>query len=174
MLKVVSGIVAFVLTFGLSVSLVGLLFGFGSFAMPSFKAGDHGTKHKASKFLQRDVRNGQMRDLEIRRELYRNRGILSEGTREILPFYSKTVAEYVAVSESMDDSFLPADLQYAWRDHLKAWRKHSEFLRYSTTGELDEQKFNSAYERSSEEISETWFQVLRIAERYGVNTAGMR
>lgn len=175
MLKVVSGIVAFLLTFGFSVSLVGLLFGFSSFATPSLSAtGDHGTKHKAARFLQRDVRNGRMRDLEVRREVFRTRGIQTNGYRELLPFYSKTVSEYVAESSSMDDSVLPADLRYAWRDHMKAWRKHSEFLKYASTGKFEEQKFNSAYKRSSEEISETWFQVLRIAERYGINTAGMR
>ncbi|MCO6511468.1 MAG: hypothetical protein J5I65_11815, partial [Aridibacter famidurans] len=64
MLKGISGIAAFVLTFGLSVSLVGLLFGF-----TGISTGDTGVSAEITNFLRQDVRNGNFRDREIRKYL---------------------------------------------------------------------------------------------------------
>ena len=171
MVKVVSGIAAFVLTFGFSVSLVGLLFGFTGLSGSSIRTE---SAPGIAGFLKLDVRNGEMRDRKIRRELYQRRGFSGEGIESLLPAYSRSVSEYVAESSAMDDSMLPADLRYAWRDHMEAWKKHDDLLRYAASGKLKESTFRPTYKRTSNEIRETWEQVLRIADRYGVDTSRMR
>lgn len=171
MVKVVSGIAAFVLTFGSSVVLVGLLFGFTSIVSPSLESENPSA---ISRFLVQDVSNGRLRDRKIRREIYHQRGFSTTGVESMLPAYSGLVSEYVALSSSMDDSVLPADLRYAWRDHMEAWKKHENLLRFAATGKLEERTFEPTYKRTSRDIKETWEQVLRIAERYQVNTSGMR
>lgn len=174
MLKVISGIAAFVLTFGFSVSLVGLLFGFSSIATPSFEAvGNHRGKHKITRFLMRDVRNGRLRDIEVRRSLKERRSTGNVFEENFLPEYSRATSEYVRKSSSMNDTFLPADLRYAWREHMEAWQRHSAFLESATLRE-SESDYLTTYDDNQREIEETWFQVLRIAERYGVRTRGMR
>jgi len=174
MLKVISGIAAFVLTFGISVSLVGLLFGFSSIATPSFEARDsHRVRHKITRFLVRDVRNGRLRDREVRRKLYERRSTESVLEESFLPEYSQATSAYVRRSSSMNDSFLPADLRYAWRKHMEAWQRHSAFLESAARGETGPD-YLTTYDGTQKEIEETWFQVLRIAERYGVRTRGMR
>ena len=171
MVKVVSGIAAFVLTFGFSLSLVGLLFGFTSLVSPFVEPE---SARGISSFLSQDVRNGQMRDLKIRKELWEHRAAAENSHEAVLPAYSESVSEYVAASTAMEDSALPADLRYAWRDHMEAWKKHDDLLRFAARKGLDEPTFAATYKRTSNDIRETWEQVLRIAERYEVNTSGMR
>lgn len=172
MLKSITGIAAFVLTFGLSVSLVGLLFGFPEYASPSFEAGsDHRVRHKISAFLERDVRNGRLRDRQILRNFREQRSL---GAEPQVKDYFLYVNEYYNDSSSMNDSYLPEDLRYAWREHMKAWRSDAELLSQAARGEITEEHFRMKKEESSQEITDTWFQVLRIAERYGVNTGNFR
>ena len=61
----------------------------------------------------------------------------------------------------------PRDFQYAWRNHWKAWNKQPAYARSFETSE----RFDEAYTVGNDngrEIDQTWYQVLRIAQRYGV------
>lgn len=171
MLKGISGIAAFVLTFGLSVSLVGLLFGFTG------TGSDTGVSAEITNFLRQDVRNGNFRDREIRRYLSERYSYGSESEPDI-ERYSTSVGSYVRASSSMNDASLPDDLRYAWREHMEAWLAHDALLREAEHGsttmkECCDDAFFVKYRESTREINETWHQVLRIAERYGANTRGM-
>lgn len=176
MLKGFTGIAAFVLTFGLSVSLVGLLFGFTGPGLSVKEAGDHQVSDQITNFLSRDVANGRFRNRTFQRHL-------SEGySREYnsyVAFEESAVRDYVDASSSMDDSVLPADLRYAWREHMDAWKTHLSVLgkgsieSRSMPGCCDE-AFSIRYRTTSRKINSTWYQVLRIAERYGADTRGMR
>lgn len=172
MLKGISGIAAFVLTFGLSVSLVGLLFGF-----TGISTGDTGVSAEITNFLRQDVRNGNFRDREIRRYLSKR---YSQGYENgpYVSGYSNSVSEYFKASSSMNDASLPDDLRYAWREHMEAWQAHDVLLNETESHSTDlkdccDEAFFVKYRESTREINETWHQVLRIAERYGANTRGM-
>ncbi|HUF04891.1 MAG TPA: hypothetical protein VMM38_12045 [Aridibacter sp.] len=172
MLKGISGIAAFVLTFGLSVSLVGLLFGFTGII-----SGETGVSAEITNFLRQDIRNGNFRDQQVRRYLSDRYSYPLESDSKVWG-YSDSVKEYVNASSSMNDASLPDDLRYAWREHMEAWQAHDELLGKTDlrsrgiSGCCDE-AFFVKYRESTREINETWRQVLRIAERYGANTRGM-
>ncbi|REJ78067.1 MAG: hypothetical protein DWQ47_17125 [Acidobacteria bacterium] len=165
MLKGISGIAAFVLTFGLSVSLVGLLFGFTGIG-----TGDSEVSVEITNFLRQDVNNGELRDRKIR-SIY---------SYEIpIDKYSLSVSDYVSDAENLDDSVLPDDLQYAWRRHLQAWRNHDRLLGseakvFRATSECCGNEFKVTYRASGREINETWDQVLRIAKHHGADTRGLK
>lgn len=172
MLKTISGIAAFVLTFGVSVSLVGLLFGFTGLGTPAYEAGNnYSVSYTITEFLRQDVRNGNFRDREIRRQLSERFSYGSEPGELYVEGYSQAVHEYYKASSAMNDASLPADLKYAWRKHMDAWKAHDDLI--NTDDFAEEDAFFVRYRESSREVNETWYQVLRIAERYGANTRGL-
>jgi len=168
MLKVVTGIGAFILTFGFSVSLVGLLFGYASIATSA-----SGSKQAISDFLRKDVGNGISRDRQYLRAISELRRLMVAEDGSLIRSYNRIVSEYVRTSSSMDDSVLPSDLQFAWREHMEAWQEHSDYLDAVCRG-AESDGFKATYRENQREITETWYQVLRIAERYGADTRGMR
>ncbi len=171
MLKLFTASAAFILTFGVSVSLVGLLFGFDSLASRSFETGDsQSVRHRITAFLERDVRNGKIRDNKLRKYFRAQR---LRGESATLAEYYRFNESYVDASSSMDDSFLPEDLKYAWRDHMNAWNEDKQLLADAANGEVPDELLKIRSESSSRKIKETWYQVLRIAQRYGVYTGGM-
>lgn len=167
-MKFTSGIFAFILTFALSVSLVGLLFGFPQTQTSHFH-NNSAVKHKIATLLRRDDRNGDYRNHKIRNiqgyyqmseaELYNN------------DIYHRTVVNYVTKSSSLNDSNVPEDFKYAWREHMQAWQNQAKFLTQinnKTNSIVDETEYHQ-YSDNSKEINSTWMQVLRIAERYDVD-----
>ncbi len=172
-MKFTSGIIAFVLTFGLSVSIIGLLFGFPathtSHQVYQIRANTCVAKYKIGALLRkddrfRDYRNHKIRNIEgyydmSEAELYNN------------DVYYKTVSDYVIKSSSMNDSNLPEDFKYAWRKHMQAWQNQANFLT-QVNDKSDTAVAESEYHQYSDntmEINVTWMQVLRIAERYDVD-----
>ena len=168
-MKSAISIVAFTVTFGFSVLLVGLLFGFpqtcNDYARKAKLTACHDKScHNIERLINQDIRNGELRDYKIR--------YLGSSTEKLsLSEYTDFVNKYVDKSESMDDSGLPSDFQASWRRHMKAWRDYSDFL--------NEQKYASErlsetelieYEREfNTEISRTWYQTLRIGRSYGAS-----
>lgn len=168
-MKSVLSIVAFTVAFGVSVLLVGLLFGF-----PQTQT-DYTSKAKTTCFdksrynierlINRDIRNGDLRDYQTRQ--------LNLDSRDSMTFaeYTEIVNDYVDKSESMDDSGLPADFQASWRGHMKAWRDYSIFLnehKHSSV-EMSETEFNEYDREFNMEINRTWYQTLRIGRSYGAS-----
>ncbi len=168
-MKFISGFTAFILTFVLSVSLVGLLFGFPKVETSNqifqLRSKNSVVKYKIASLLRRDVlRNGNARDQKIRSiEGYYS---MSEAELYNNYVYRQAVNDYFIKSSSMNDSMLPDDFQYAWRKHMQAWQKQAAYLNAVADGNYSDY---SGYSDNTAEINETWFQVLRIAQRYGVN-----
>jgi hypothetical protein len=169
-MKIVLGIIAFTLTFGLSAGLVGLIFGFPQTTARSFTRNyEHSSvyKYKIKRLLKRDVRNGIDRNQKVDK-LY-----AQEGSYSALYYnaeYREAINEYYEDSSSMNDSHLPEDFKYAWREHMNAWKKQAYYLNYLQDAPLpDSTETIRNYSDNTNEINQTWFQVLRIAERYGVD-----
>jgi len=152
-MKLILGIIAFTLTFGLSTTLVGLVFGFPKTASSPQIQRSHShsvTARRINSLLIRDDRNGRIRNRQLANMLKQNVNNLSDSDLYANSAYRNQIASYAARSARINDGGLPRDFQYAWREHMKAWKKHS-------------------YSNNSREITQTWHQVLRIARRYGVN-----
>jgi len=168
-MKILLGIIAFTLTFGLSSTLVGLLFGFpqAEVEAPKYRVRhqDSSTKYRIKRLLKRDVANGFPRHAAARRGYQSNRDITS---LDQIPAYRNSVIRYVERSSSMSDAGLPRDFQYAWRNHMKAWKKRAAYLKAIDAVD-NPNSFSVEIPNDSGEINETWEQVLRIAERYGLH-----
>lgn len=167
-MKILLGIIAFTVTFGLSSTLVGLLFGFPQAEIETprdwVRQQDHSTKHRIKRLLKRDVANGFPRHAEARRVFQLNRDITS---LDQSPAYRSSVVRYVEKSSSMSDAGLPRDFQYAWRKHMQAWKKRAAYLKAIDNLE-NPNSFSVDVPNDNGEINRTWDQVLRIAERYGL------
>jgi len=155
MMKFITGIVAFTLTFIFSVALVG--FPKADF-LPFEIRGNNQTARNIASLIQRDVRNGDERfdkiDFRAERSAY-------------FVEYAKAVNEYVDKSESMNDADLPTDFQTAWREHMKAWRDYANFLNKCETKKMDDSDFAQLDKNYNREISVTWQEVLQIGREYG-------
>lgn len=167
-MKFISGFTAFILTFVLSVSLVGLLFGFPKVETSTnvfqLRTNNSVAKYKITSLLKRDVfRNGNARDQKVRSiEGY---STMSDAELYNNDIYRQATNDYFIKSSSMNDSMLPSDFQYAWRKHMQAWQKQATYLNsINDNNHSDHGEFSD----NTAEIDDTWFQVLRIAERYGV------
>ena len=133
------GILTFFVTFGLSFSLVGLLFGFPQMNLETRRSFNPSARAKIINVIEQDMRNGDPRRL-VERRIARSNVSNGETKAELL----EALEIYATASSSIDVSGTPADFQYAWKKHMKAWRENSA------------------------DINPTWHQVLRIARRYGV------
>ena len=169
-MRIILGIIAFTLTFGLSATLVGVLFGFPQpevkpFVTTSKYNSVH--KNKIKSLLRRDVRNGNMREQAFT-------GREGHISRYNSPEYGKAVNDYYIKSSSMNDSMLPDDFKYAWREHMKAWKNQAEYSNSLKDEHYQENDSVRKYSDNTGEVNRTWYQVLRIAERYGVQTRHLR
>ena len=157
MMKFITGIVAFTLTFAFSVALIG--FPQVDF-LPSEIRGNSQTQQNIASLLHRDVRNGEERfdkiDFQSEKSVY-------------FEEYTKAVNEYVDKSASMNDADLPPDFQVAWREHMRAWRDYADFLNSSETVNASSCSFSRLEDSYNREISVTWSEVLQIGREYGAN-----
>lgn len=168
-MKSALSIVAFTVTFGVSVVLVGLLFGFPQartdYTRKAKTTCFDKSRYNIERLINQDVRNGDLRDYKIRRlnSVSPDKMTISE--------YTEFVNDYVNKSESMDDSGMPSDFQASWRRHMTAWRDYSDFLNehQDSSGEMSETEFNQSDREFNSEINRTWDQTLRIGRSYGAS-----
>lgn len=73
---------------------------------------------------------------------------------------------YIAGSEKLDDANLPGDFQRAWRAHLRAWRKQSDFL-LAGAKYYSGRQAEYVWRKNGDEINRTWEKVLRSAAAHG-------
>lgn len=164
MMKFISSIVAFSLTFIISVALIGVpqRTTYTNIAHPHC----HNSQVAAGvvELLRQDISNGEVRRKEINQffERARESSYVSDFS------YADYIREYVDKSQSMDDSNLPADFRYAWRRHMKAWRDYSDFLNKLkiSSVRLSYAEFIEMDRKYSREINRTWYQTLRIGKKY--------
>ncbi len=86
--------------------------------------------------------------------------------------YVESVEEYVDESSSLDVSELPRDFQQKWAKHMKAWRNYSDFLNEIKSSDFKKSKIEtlvSADDVYSEEINQTWYEVLELGVDYGAD-----
>ena len=158
-MKILLGIIAFTVTFGLSSTVVGLLFGLPQTVNETPKREySYSAKYKIKRLLKRDIANGANRNLVARK-------LLASGVNfnsiDFSDEYKNTVIQYYRDSASMNDADLPSDFKYAWRKHMQAWKKQTIYLKNNMNP-------SSTHSDDDGEINRTWHQLMRIAERYGV------
>ncbi len=165
-MKSIISIVAFTVTFGFSVVLVGLLFGFpqnelGYSTVSRSTCADQ-TCRNIENLIYQDIKNGDLRNYKI-----------SNSIRSEISYnqYTEFVENYVNQSESMEDYDFPADFQAAWRNHMKAWRDYSDFLNNQarSSKKLSRADFSKIDNDFNVEINKTWYETLSIGRSYGAN-----
>lgn len=166
-MKSLLSIVASTVTFGFSVVLVGLLFGFPQsnydYTENLQTTCSDQTCYNIERLIYQDISNGRVRDLDTL-------SLNSTNTDSLLfTQYTEFVNEYVDKSQSMDYSDLPSDFQNAWKRHMKAWRDYSNFLNKQNNSlqKMNNSEFNEYDKEFSLEINRTWSKTLCIGRSYG-------
>lgn len=165
-MKSVLSIVAFTVTFGFSVVLVGLLFGFPindyDYSTISRSTCADQTCRNIEGLIYQDIENGDLRDYKINNSI-----------KDRISFYqySEFVENYVDKSQSMEDANFPADFKASWRRHMKAWRDYSNFLieQRNSSNKLSKEDFSRIDDDFTVEINKTWYETLSIGRSYGAN-----
>lgn len=162
--RFIIGIITFFLTFGISTSIVGLLFGFPEVSH------SHSSSTLASRNIQKvldnDVRYGEDRrraEFRLYQDIKRVAidGQLNADDAGIFKIKrAKIVENYTDLSSAINVSQTPSDFQYAWKQHMDAWSKEVQLVR---SRDLFEENKS---EDGLSEVNATWYQVLRIAKRY--------
>jgi hypothetical protein len=169
--KAVLSIIAFLAAFGISVAVTPRAP--KSTVSPYVKRGcaQSETARKITTLLSQDIENGHERDEKI--DSFSSEDI---SRRAYLVNFVIAIDQYADSSASINDSDLPQDFKAAWREHMTAWKNHSDFLneytyvpRRKADGTLspDNAQFpRRQYSEQTKEISDTWFEVLRLARKY--------
>ena len=135
-------LVAFVLTFAVSVSVAGVVKSF-----QGLSAGE-----KIANVLTVDINNGLTRRIN-----YKNS----------INYVADKTDEYVSASENINVSGLPEDFQAAWQKHMNAWRIHANYLNERKYSRELIEDFDAVSANQSNEINRTWYEVLRVARENG-------
>jgi len=70
----------------------------------------------------------------------------------------------------LDASEFPQDFQIAWNKHVDAWQDYSEFLdikKDSSKQKMNIDDYRDLDNSYNNEITETWYEVLRIGRNHG-------
>lgn len=170
--KNILSIIAFIIAFAFSAAFAGLFIAKPIIQTESLVIADYGAKRtscwknresytadKIETFLRRDISNGNARD----RKAYQS----DEDVRSFAQ-YADAMEEYTDLANNLNENDLPQDFQIAWREHVSAWNDYSEFLKNSGRAETRNiEQFRRAHERYDNEISTTWYEVLRVGRTYG-------
>ena len=84
---------------------------------------------------------------------------------------AQLITEYANKSAQIDVENLPADFQNAWFKHMNAWHNYADFMQDMENPKLrnnyDEVQISQMAGEHNSKINTTWYQVLRIAKKYG-------
>ncbi len=163
-MKFITALVAFSTTFFFSILLVG-------FPKTNFNVQHQCSKqarHKVTSLLEQDIAFGHQRDAQVYSLYRRNDSSTSIYTSTE---YAEIVTEYVRYSESLDDTALPQDFRFAWRNHMRAWREHANFLNQTEgsffSEDINRGEFFKLFWRQDQEITDTWRKVEVVGRKYG-------
>ncbi len=166
--RIITALVAFVVTFIFSAGLVRIIFGEPQVATVFYNS-SHCKRNQASNieaFIRRDENNGTMR-------MDRISSLRDKDNVRYSAVYADAVMDYVNTSSNMDARRFPQDFQNAWREHMQAWRNYAEFLddMNSPTArqEMSSVDLKSAENQYNKEINRTWAIVLTLGRSYGAN-----
>ncbi len=162
--RIITGIIAFIGTFAISVGLVWLFFGFPVKPTQTYSQHNCQQRHATAiySFLQRDISNGRERDVRSFGE--------DNDQKYSLKTHSDSVAQYVEAMNALDASEFPQDFQIAWNKHVDAWQDYSEFLdikKDSSKQKMNIDDYRDLDNSYNNEITETWYEVLRIGRNHG-------
>ncbi len=113
---------------------------------------------KITALLEEDIANGNLRDTKLQQ-------LINDAVEPSEYESQKAIItrEYWQVSSTIETENLPDDFVRAWQKHMQAWEKYADFLEDSTRADYKhcgERKYHK-------KISDTWYEVLRIAKQYG-------
>jgi hypothetical protein len=152
--KHIAALITFFVTFAFSSAFASLLIG--------ETAGG-----KITSIIIRDINNGEERNESRYRLNY------LESDKSSLCSYVARSAEYVTMyankSGSMDASDLPIEFQYAWGEHMRAWRNYADFLQSVRDYRTGKSDFDSREKEFIRDINSTWYRAIRIAEENGAD-----
>ena len=153
--KIITALVAFFATFIFSVGLALMFTPIDQNQVVALKLGNHNRYARdISNLLRQDIQNGVER-----KEVY-------EENSE-----AESVAEYAQNSAQINDENLPRDFQVAWRTHMNTWQNYADFLRDLENPKLrqnyNERQINQMNAEHNTKINTTWYEVLRVARKYG-------
>jgi hypothetical protein len=120
------------------------------------------TADHITRFLEQDIQNGTQRHHEIY-----GFGDNTSIVRRDISKRAKAISEYANESAAMDDTRLPQDVQLAWLKHMRAWHKYADFFQNAERQKLSYTEIRQMEDQYSHEINQTWYEVLRLAERHG-------
>ncbi len=152
--KHITALVTFVITFALSAFLVTLL------RPPTVsqtrkvivnRGCSYTNAQRITQLLQQDIANAN-----IPREFSSHQSSLAASTEY-----------YVSASESLSYQDLPTDFQTAWQNHMRAWRNQVDLYNTFEDDFSQDEETLKMSARNTEEINRTWWEVLRIAKKYG-------
>jgi hypothetical protein len=165
-MKFIAAIVAFSATFFFSILLVG-------FPKTNYSLQHQCSNqklHRVTSLLQQDIAFGHKRDAQAYSLYRRNDSSTSIYTSTE---YAEIVTEYVRNSESLDDTTLPQDFRFAWRNHMKAWHEHATFLNQAEESffneDINRSEFFEVFWMQDQEITDTWRKVEVVGRKYGAN-----
>jgi hypothetical protein len=165
-MKFITAVVAFSATFFFSLLLVG--FPKTNYSLQHQCSNQ--ARYKVTSLLEQDIAFGHERDTQVRSLYLRNDSSTSIYTSTE---YAEIVTEYVRYSESLDDTTLPQDFRFAWRDHMRAWREHANFLNQAEgsffSEDINRSEFFKLFWRQDQEITDTWRKVKVVGRKYGAN-----
>lgn len=177
--KTILSIVAFIAAFGFSAAFASLFItqsaqtsyvisDFGSQKTSCFSRYQSQTAREISSLLRQDVSNGRERDRNLREFMDDWRTPFGESNFDE---FTVVMQEYVDSSSSLDAGDLPSDFQNAWNEHINAWRDYSEFLNNvqdsSQSARFSNEKLMRLDSKYTDEINATWYEVLRVGNKYG-------
>ena len=146
--RIITALVAFVATFIFSAGLVRIIFPAPVVKYVYTEQSPRRSANEIESFLLRDIRNGELREVDRYTENQAN-----------------AVTDYWKTSSSMDASALPQDFQNAWRVHMNAWGNYAEYLQAKQASKSN--GLCNMEKRYNEDINRTWEEVLRIGRNYG-------
>ncbi len=138
--KHITALVTFALTFAVSVTVAGFF---------QVKV-NTSTAKQITQVLAQDIANGNVRTTKRCRKPANEQAAWTQ--------------DYVNASTSIETSGLPDDFQSAWKKHMEAWRRHSNFLNSVDSTDSDALEMDQF---NTNEINRTWWEVLRVAGKHG-------
>lgn len=164
--KPIISIIAFITAFGISVALTPRTV--TQTVAPLYQPKKCAeTSQKITSLLERDIQNGRIRDRKMAR--VRQQGD-SYGTAPYHLNYAAATTAYSNASKRIETGDLPYEFVTAWNQHMNAWESYAEFLKENVDSDgqlLRERSFYRSSATYTTEISDTWFEVLRIARNHG-------
>jgi hypothetical protein len=159
-IKLVVGIVTFVLAFMFSIGIVKIV---SPVASPTFGPGLF-SKHRGDSQLALDLEAFIERDQA-------NTGSDSRtwSRGEVSARGAKRVMQYWSGSVSIDVSAFPEDFQDAWNDHMDAWGDFARYLEKNKGRSMTQAEFLAETRELNHEINVTWSVVLRSARSHGAH-----